>query len=937
MRTLIFILCALVASLQTGFGSTDSQDAAALRALMSEWQNPPPSWGTTDDPCETPWEGVSCKDSKVTSLELSAMEIMGRLSADIGTLSELTILVLSFNSELGGPLTPNIGNLMKLSTLILAGCSFTGSIPDELGSLQNLTYLDLNSNQFTGKIPSSMGKLSKLFWFDISFNQISGPLPVSNEREPGLDLLHNAKHFHFNKNKLSDSIPEKLFHLKMTLLHVLFDGNTLTGGIPDSICLVQSIEVLRLDRNLLNGTVPSNISNLTKINELNLANNKLTGLVPDLSGMNHLNYVDLSNNSFDPSETPAWFSELTSLTALVIQSGGLFGEVPETLFSFPQLRLVILDYNHFNGTLRLGTSVSQKLNLVSFKNNSLSRLRVTGNYNESLILLGNPVCNESSNEKYCTLSQQSPVPYSTSVNCVSNLCPPDESPNPQSCSCAYPFQGVMYFKVPLFLDVSNKGLFQELENELQKILGLAPGSVFLQNPFLDSDSYMHIQVKIFPSTGMYFSRSQIQQIGFSLSNHPSILFGPYYFNASTYPFQAVEGRSTMSVGLKIGIAACCALLVIGLLVVTIYALRHRRRGERTIERSKPFGSWTRSGEENSDAPQLKGVRWFSYEELRRCTNNFSVSNEIGSGGYGKVYRGMLPGGPIVAIKRAQQGSTQGALEFKTEIELLSRVHHKNLVSLVGFCFDQGEQMLVYEFVPNGTLRESLSGKSGILLDWRRRLRIALGSARGLAYLHELADPPIIHRDVKSSNILLDENLNAKVADFGLSKLISDDEKGHVSTQVKGTMGYLDPEYYMTQQLTDKSDVYSFGVVMLEMITAKQPIVKGKYIVREVKMAIDSSDEEFYGLKELMDPVIQIATNLIGFRKYTELALRCLEELAADRPTMSDVVKEIEMLLQSNDLSAHSQSSTISGSRKDPSEGAFDYSGAYSFSAKPEPK
>ncbi|KAG6472126.1 leucine-rich repeat receptor protein kinase HPCA1-like [Zingiber officinale] len=961
MRTLIFILCAFVACLQTGLGSTDPQDAAALRSLMSEWQNTPPSWGTSDDPCETPWEGVSCINSKVTVLKLSTMGIKGTLSADIGTLSELRILDLSFNNELGGQLTPSIGSLMKLTTLILAGCSFTGSIPDELGSLQNLSYLALNSNQFTGKIPSSMGKLSNLFWFDIADNHISGSLPVSNGQEPGLDLLYHAKHFHFNKNQLSGFIPEKLFHSNMTLLHVLFDGNRLTGRIPDSICLVQSIEVLRLDRNSLNGTVPSNINNLTKINELNLANNKLTGLLPDLSGMDTLYYVDLSNNTFDPSESPAWFSELTSLTALVIQSGGLFGEVPETLFSFPPLQQVILDYNHFNGTLRLGNSVSQQLQLVSFKNNNLTGIELTNGYNlTSLILVGNPICSKLPTATYCTLSQNPPVPYSTSVvNCVSNLCPPDQSPNPQSCSCAYPFQGVMYFRAPFFRDVSNRTLFQELENKLQTALDLTPGSVFLQNPFFNDDSYMQIQVKIFPSTGMYFSRSEIQDIGFDLSNQtfkPPRLFGPFYFIASTYPFPAVEGRSTMSVGLKIGIAACCALLVIGLLVVTIYALRQRRRAERAIEQSKPFGSWTRghSGDEGSEAPQLKGARWFSYEELKRCTNNFSVSNEIGSGGYGKVYRGMLPGGPIVAIKRAQQGSTQGALEFKTEIELLSRVHHKNLVSLVGFCFDQGEQMLVYEFVPNGTLRESLSGKSGILLDWRRRLRIALGSARGLAYLHELADPPIIHRDVKSSNILLDENLNAKVADFGLSKLMSDDEKGHVSTQVKGTMGYLDPEYYLTQQLTDKSDVYSFGVVMLEMITAKQPIVKGKYIVREVKMAIDASDEEFYGLKELMDPVIQIATNLIGFRKYTELALRCLEELAADRPTMSDIVKEIEMLLHSAGLSTNSQSASssatdirnskgvisqpyISGTRKDVSEDNFDYSGGYSFSAKPEPK
>jgi serine/threonine protein kinase len=151
-----------------------------------------------------------------------------------------------------------------------------------------------------------------------------------------------------------------------------------------------------------------------------------------------------------------------------------------------------------------------------------------------------------------------------------------------------------------------------------------------------------------------------------------------------------------------------------------------------------------------------------------------------------VYRGILGDGTRVAIKRADRNSMQGAVEFKNEIELLSRVHHRNLVSLIGFCYEQGEQMLVYEYISNGTLRENLTG-SGMYLDWKKRLRIALGSARGLAYLHELADPPIIHRDIKSTNILLDNNLKAKVADFGLSKLVADTEKGHVSTQVKGTL------------------------------------------------------------------------------------------------------------------------------------------------------
>ncbi|XP_064999675.1 leucine-rich repeat receptor protein kinase HPCA1-like [Musa acuminata AAA Group] len=960
MGTLVFLLFVFLASLQTSSGSTDAQDVAALLSLMTQWQNTPPSWGKTDDPCGTPWEGVQCSNSRVTSLTLSTMGIKGTLGDDIGQLSELKILDLSYNTMLGGTLTPNIGNLMELTILILVGCSFNGNIPDELGSLGNLSYLALNSNQFTGSIPASLGKLSNLNWFDIADNQLTGPLPISTETSPGLDQLVRTQHFHFNKNQLSGAIPEKLFSSDMTLLHVLFDGNNFTGKIPDSIGLVQKIQFLRLDRNDLSGPVPSNINNLTHVKELNLANNRLTGMMPNLTGMNSLNYVDLSNNTFDASETPAWFSELQHLRALVIESGGLYGEVPKELFSFTQLQQVILDYNEFNGTLDMGNSISQQLQIVNFKNNKLTRVALDSSYDRTLILVGNPICNQLSNTKFCSLRQEPAIPsYSTSLaECAANLCPPDQSLNPQNCKCVYPYEGVMFFRAPLFRDVTNSTLFQSLESSLWKKLDLPPGSVFLQNPFFNNDSYLQVQVKIFPSSGMYFNRSEILQIGFKLSNQtykPPEIFGPYYFKAFQYPFPGVEGKSPIAIGLIIGIAVGCALLVIGLLLITIYALRQRKQAQRAIKLSKPFASWAHSGDEIVDAPQLKGARWFSYDELRRCTNNFSVSNEIGSGGYGKVYKGMLPGGQVVAIKRAQQGSMQGGHEFKTEIELLSRVHHKNLVALVGFCFDEGEQMLVYEFIPNGTLREGLSGKSGILLDWRRRLRIALGSARGLAYLHELADPPIIHRDVKTSNILLDEKLNAKVADFGLSKLVSDNEKGHISTQVKGTMGYLDPEYYLTQQLSDKSDVYSFGVVMLELITAKQPLEKGKYIVREVKMAINADDEEFYGLKELMDHAIQNAAYLIAFRKFAELALRCLEESAGDRPSMSDVVKEIEIMLNADGLSTNSNSASSSAtdfgyakgvpkhpydshSRKDvSSSNSFEYSGGYTFSTKPEPK
>ncbi|MBA0803088.1 hypothetical protein Gohar_013336, partial [Gossypium harknessii] len=223
---------------------------------------------------------------------------------------------------------------------------------------------------------------------------------------------------------------------------------------------------------------------------------------------------------------------------------------------------------------------------------------------------------------------------------------------------------------------------------------------------------------------------------------------------------------------------------------------------------------------------------FSYEELLAATNGFSQANLIGQGGFGYVHKGVFPNGKEVAVKSLKSGSGQGEREFQAEVEIISRVHHRHLVSLVGYCIAGGQRMLVYEFVANKTLEHHLHGntipspfpfgKDRPVMDFPTRLRIALGSAKGLAYLHEDCHPRIIHRDIKSANILLDNNFEAMVADFGLAKL-STDNYTHVSTRVMGTFGYLAPEYASSGKLTDRSDVFSFGVMLLELITGKQPI------------------------------------------------------------------------------------------------------------------
>ncbi|XP_028762891.1 probable leucine-rich repeat receptor-like protein kinase At5g49770 [Neltuma alba] len=922
---LVFLLLVCNYSL-VAVAETATEDLTALKSLMDTWQNTPPTW-VGSDPCND-WDEIKCNGSHVISISLSSTGLAGQLSGDIGSLSELQTLDLSYNKDLTGPLPQAIGNLKKLSTLIVVGCGFNGPIPEEIGNLQELVYLSLNSNKFVGQIPASIGNLSKLYWLDLADNQFEGPIPVSSGSKPGLDLLHHAKHFHCGNNKLSGPIPPKLFSSEMTLIHVLFESNQLTGSIPSTLGLVQSLEVVRLDSNFLSGPVPPKISSLEKVQEMYLSNNKLSGSLPNLAGMSVLSTMDISNNSFDAWDFPPWLSTMKSLTTLKMESTQLQGQISPSFFSLPNLQTVSLKHNELNGTLDIGTTDGSQLRLIDLQDNKINKLDQSGRVSQVKIMLkGNLVCEETgmASENYCSDSQPSDNQYRTPFNnCEPGACSAEQLPSP-NCQCSYPYTGTLNFRAPSFSDLENSTHYATLHDSLMQSFefhDLPVDSVSLSHPVKDSNQYLVLSLQVFPSNQDRFNRTGTSGIGFLLSNQtfkPPKEFGPFYFNADRYGhFGSAKHSKSANIGIIIGATVGGSILLVLLILAGVYACFQKKRAERAIEHNNPFRRW--DSETSSGVPQLKGARQFSFVEIKKCTTNFSQANEIGTGGYGKVYKGTLPNGQIIAIKRALKESMQGAFEFKAEIELLSRVHHKNLVSLLGFCFEKGEQMLVYEYVPRGSLKDTLSGKSGFKLDWIRRLKIALGAARGLAYLHEHANPPIIHRDIKSNNILLDERLNAKVADFGLSKSMVDTEKDHITTQVKGTMGYLDPEYYMSQQLTEKSDVYGFGVLLLELITARKPIERGKYIVKEIKNALDKK-RDLCGLYELLDPTMDLGSTLIGFEKYVNLAMMCVEESGADRPAMSNVVKEIENLLLLAGANPNAESASTSASYEDFSKGS----------------
>ncbi|KAI3842129.1 hypothetical protein MKX03_028733 [Papaver bracteatum] len=770
-------------------------------------------------------------------LIVSGNSLTGVIPPEIGNLTKLKLLYLGYWNSYGGGIPSSIGNLTDLVTLDMADCGLSGKIPPEIGKLQKLEALLLQMNGFSGGLTPELGHLKSLRVMDLSSNILSGEIPKTFAELQNLALLN------LFRTKLYGSIPEFI------------------GDLPE-------LEVLQLWENNLTGKVPQSLGLNGKLILLDIASNKLTGnLPPDLCSGNRLQTLIAFENSLFGS-IPESLGRCESLTRMRLRENFLNGSIPDGLFGLPNLTQVELHNNTLTGKFPEMFSSSVNLEQISLSNNHLtgSLPPSIGNFTgvQRLRLDGNKFSGEIPSE----------------IGRLQQLLTMDFSNNNFAGSIT---QDISQCKLLTFVDLSRNKLSGEIPGEItslknlyylnvsrNQLMGNIPVSISSMQSLVSVDFSYNNLSGLVPGIGQfrYFNSTSFK----GNRNLCGPFLGACRSGVSDNTGQA-NSKGPLSVTMKL-------FLVMGLLLCSIAFVAAAIIKGRSLKKARESRSW----------------RFMEFQRLEFTCNDIldvlKEDNIIGKGGAGIVYKGEMPNGDQVSVKRLSVVSRSGSSHdrgFNAEIQILGRIRHRHIVRLLSFCSNHETNLLVYEYMPNGSLGEVLHGENGGHLHWDTRYKIAVEAARGLSYLHHDCSPPILHRDVKSNNILLDSNFDARVADFGLAKFLQDSGTSEYMSAIAGSYGYIAPEYAYTLNIDEKSDVYSFGVVLLELLSGRKPVGDfgdGVGIVQWVREMTDSKSE---GVLKILDPRLpSVPLNEVTHVLY--VAMRCVEEQSIERPTMKEVVQ-----------------------------------------------
>ncbi|KAL3514317.1 hypothetical protein ACH5RR_027034 [Cinchona calisaya] len=764
--------------------------------------------------------------------------------------TNLHVLYLT-NCSIEGRIPRGIGNLTELRDLELSQNYISGGIPVEITKLHNLWQLELYANELTGPLPVGFGNLTNLQRFDASTNYLSGDLSeiklltkltslqlfeneFTGELPAELGEFKNLVNFSIYTNKLTGQIPQNLGSFS-DFDFIDASENFFTGTIPPNMCKKGNMTKLLLLQNNLTGGIPETYANCLSLTRLRVSKNLLSGVVPNgIWGLPNVEMIDLAMNQLVGPVTSD-IGNANSLAQLLLSDNQFSGELPSEISKATKLNSLDLSNNQFSGGIPSSIGDLKKLNNLYLQNNKFS-----GSIPDSL---GSCVSLNVVNLAYNSFTGNIPV----SIGSLPTL---------------------------TFLNLSN--------NQLS---GLIPGSLSsLKLSLLDlSDNQL---------SGPIPQSLSMEAYNGSFAGNDG-LCGQNFKNFSPCSADSRGSRELRKLLIW--------FLVLGILAIIVslscFLYLRKKEGLKDNNRSWKEDSW-----------DVKSFHVLSFTE-DEILDGINQDNLIGNGGSGNVYKITLENGKELAVKhiwnldsggRKKVKSTTPMLgkrggkssEFDAEVQTLSSIRHVNVVKLYCSITSEDSSLLVYEYMPNGSLWDRLHSCKKLALDWNTRYEIALGAAKGMEYLHHGCDRPVLHRDVKSSNILLDELLKPRIADFGLAKIVQSNTTKDSSHVIAGTHGYIAPEYGYTHRVNERSDVYSFGVVLLELVTGKRPIEpefgENKDIVNWVSSQLKGKES----VLSIVDSAI-----LEGYEedalKVLKIAILCTARQPNQRPTMRTVVKMLE--------------------------------------------